>query len=67
MIASLLAKLLPKMHGTRARVETPLRALRDFAVGDADSDGPPRMPLTVRKLDRMLAVLIEAQFVSFTE
>ena len=62
-----LTKLLPKMHGTRARVETPLRALRDFAVGDANSDGPPRMPLTVRKLDRMLAVLIEAQFVSFTE
>ena len=25
------------------------------------------LPLTVRKLDRMLAVLIEAQFVSFTE
>ena len=62
-----LTKLLPKMHGTRARVEAPLRALRDFAGGEGEPDAAPRMPLTARKLDRMVAVLIEAQFVSFTE
>ena len=58
-------RVLPKMHGTRARVETP-RAPRFRSRGCADSDGPPRMPLTVRKLNRMLQFL-EAQFVSFTE
>jgi hypothetical protein len=62
----LLTKLLPKMHGTRSRVEKPLRALRQFAQGPAD-DQPPRMPLSAAKLDRMLEVLAEAQFVSFTE
>ncbi len=61
-----LTKLLPKMHGTRSRVEKPLRALREFAQGVPD-DQAPRMPLSAAKLDRMLEVLAEAQFVSFTE
>jgi hypothetical protein len=59
-------KLLPKMHGTRSRVERPLRALRQFAQGPDDAQ-EPRMPLSAGKLDRMLEVLAEAQFVSFTE
>jgi 5-methylcytosine-specific restriction protein B len=62
----LLTKLLPKMHGTRTRVEQPLRALREFAHGP-DENQAPRMPLSVAKLDRMLDVLADAQFVSFTE
>jgi len=62
-----LTKLLPKMHGTRSRVETPLRELRKFASGDGGEGAPAAMPLAARKLDRMLAVLVEAQFVSFTE
>jgi 5-methylcytosine-specific restriction protein B len=62
----LLTKLLPKMHGTRSRVEKPLRRLRDFAQGPGDAVGP-RMPLSAAKLDRMLEVLVDAQFVSFTE
>lgn len=62
----LLTKLLPKMHGTRSRVEKPLRALRQFAQGPAD-DQAPRMPLSAAKLDRMLELLADAQFVSFTE
>jgi 5-methylcytosine-specific restriction protein B len=60
----LLTKLLPKMHGTRSRVEKPLLALREFAYGP---DQPPRLPLSAAKLDRMLEVLADAQFVSFTE
>jgi MrcB-like, N-terminal domain len=62
----LLMKLLPKMHGTRSRVDQPLRALRQFARGPED-DQAPRMPLSAAKLARMLEVLAEAQFVSFTE
>jgi MoxR-like ATPase len=62
----LLTKLLPKMHGTRSRVEKPLRALRQFAHGP-EEDQAQRMPLSGAKLDRMLEVLAEAQFVSFTE
>jgi hypothetical protein len=61
-----LTKLLPKMHGTRSRVEKPLRALREFTQGEG-ADQTPRMPLSASKLDRMLDVLAEAQFVSFTE
>jgi hypothetical protein len=62
----LLTKLLPKMHGTRSRVEKPLRGLHEFAQGSGD-DPAPRMPLSAAKLDRMLEVLVDAQFVSFTE
>jgi MoxR-like ATPase len=62
----LLTKLLPKINGTRSRVEKPLRALRQFAQGPEDAQAP-MMPLTTAKLDRMLEVLADAQFVSFTE
>jgi 5-methylcytosine-specific restriction enzyme B len=61
-----LTKLLPKMHGTRSRLEKPLTDLLVFAQG---ADGPTEalLPLTASKAGRMLAVLREAQFVSFTE
>ena len=62
----MLTKLLPKVHGTRARVETELREMRSFAAEET-ADGRVRMPRSVNKLDRMIRVLIEAQFVSFTE
>ena len=55
------------MHGTCLRIEKPLQALRDFAEGDSAGGQAARMPLTASKLDRMLAVVVEAQFVSFTE
>jgi MoxR-like ATPase len=63
----LLTKLLPKMHGTRARVEQPLRDLLEFAIGDSGDLARARMPRSASKLDRMLKVLMQAQFVSFTE
>jgi 5-methylcytosine-specific restriction protein B len=61
-----LTKLLPKMHGTRSRLEKPLADLLDFAHG---AGGPTEalLPLTASKAGRMLAILREAQFVSFTE
>jgi 5-methylcytosine-specific restriction enzyme B len=61
-----LTKLLPKMHGTRSRLEKPLADLLDFAQGSGGSTEPV-LPLTASKAGRMLAVLREAQFVSFTE
>ena len=63
----MLTKLLPKVHGTRARVETELREMRSFAAEEDTRTLHARMPLSVDKLDRMIGVLIEAQFVSFTE
>jgi 5-methylcytosine-specific restriction protein B len=60
-------KLLPKVHGTRARIETELREMRSFAAEEDEETGRMRMPRSVDKLDRMIRVLIEAQFVSFTE
>jgi hypothetical protein len=63
-------KILPKVHGSRQRLEPVLRALIAFAIGDSrESDDEPevRLPITKEKLDRMLATLLDAQFVSFTE
>jgi len=63
----MLTKLLPKVHGTRARVETELTEMKSFAAEEDEQTLRQRMPLSVDKLDRMIRVLIEAQFVSFTE
>ena len=61
-----LTKLLPKMHGTRSHIERPLTNLLVFAQGANDTT-EALLPLTASKAGRMLAVLREAQFVSFTE
>ena len=63
----MLTKLLPKVHGTRARVEAELREMKSFAAEEDEQTLGQRMPLSVDKLDRMIRVLMEAQFVSFTE
>jgi 5-methylcytosine-specific restriction enzyme B len=63
-------KLLPKVHGSRQRLEPVLRSLIVFASGDASSTGSEttaRLPRAKEKLDRMLHTLLDAQFVSFTE
>jgi hypothetical protein len=63
-----LTKVLPKIHGSRQRLEPVLRSLIGVAAGDADGDSnQPRLPRSAAKLDRMLRVLLDAQFVSFTE
>jgi hypothetical protein len=61
-----LTKILPKLHGTRARLQPTLEALLAFAQGGQQADDP-LLPRSADKLERMLSVLIEAQFVSFTE
>jgi hypothetical protein len=64
-------KLLPKVHGSRQRLEPILRDLIAFATGDSGESAAAapevRLPLTREKLDRMLTILLDAQFVSFTE
>jgi MoxR-like ATPase len=63
-------KLLPKVHGSRQRLESVLRGLIAFATGDGGSTGSEairRLPRAKEKLDRMLSILLDAQFVSFTE
>jgi 5-methylcytosine-specific restriction enzyme B len=60
-------KLLPKVHGSRQRLEPVLRGLIDFAAGDADAAGGARLPIAMEKLERMRVTLLDAQFVSFTE
>lgn len=60
-----LTKVLPKVHGSRQRLEPVLTSLVAFAQGADESQ--PRLPWTLRKASRMRQVLLEAQFVSFTE
>jgi 5-methylcytosine-specific restriction protein B len=64
----MMTKLLPKVHGSRQRLETSLKVLRLWASGGVEEDGgvPPR-PRSAAKLERMLEVLLDAQFVTFTE
>jgi 5-methylcytosine-specific restriction protein B len=61
-----LTKVLPKIHGSRQRLQPVLEALIVFAEGSPEAP-EPRLPATVAKARRMLKVLQEAQFVSFTE
>jgi hypothetical protein len=68
-------KLLPRLHGSRRRLEPVLRDLMSWAGiqaarGSGEElvvDGSARLPRTAAKLDRMLASLQANQFVSFTE
>ena len=61
-----LTKVLPKVHGSRQRLQPVLEALIAFADGPPEPS-EPRLPATAEKARRMLSVLQEAQFVSFTE
>ena len=66
-------KLLPRLHGSRRRLEPVLRSLINWAGVDSaepagEAAAPPlRLPRTAAKLERMLASLEANQFVSFTE
>jgi 5-methylcytosine-specific restriction protein B len=64
--AAALTKVLPKIHGSRQRLQPVLEALIAFAEGSPDAS-EHRLPATAAKARRMLNVLLEAQFVSFTE
>ncbi len=68
-------KLLPRLHGSRRRLEPVLQKLLEWAGGSdsvPEGENPvaaagPRLPRTAAKLGRMLASLQANQFVSFTE
>jgi 5-methylcytosine-specific restriction protein B len=60
-----MTKLLPKIHGSRPRLETTILTMLVWAQGS--DPNTPRLPRTHAKLQRMHAVLKDAQFVTFTE
>jgi 5-methylcytosine-specific restriction protein B len=67
-----LQKILPRIHGPRARVEEPLKALERFCflLSDDESkplDGEPTLAMSLLKVRRMLRLVRANQFVSFTE
>jgi MoxR-like ATPase len=61
---AIMQKVLPKVHGSRRRVEPVLIALGALALGA----GPdPRLPVTHHKIGRMIESVRANQFVSFAE
>ncbi|OBF12194.1 hypothetical protein A5730_04780 [Mycobacterium sp. ACS4054] len=61
---AMMQKVLPKVHGSRRRVEPVLTALDALAMGA----GPgPRLPITHHKIGRMIESVRANQFVSFAE
>lgn len=68
----MLQKILPRIHGSRARVEEPLKSLERFCffLDDDESkplDGEPALAMSLLKVRRMLRLVRANQFVSFTE
>jgi hypothetical protein len=62
-----MTKVLPKVHGSRQRLETSLLALRVWAAGEEPDAPDRRLVHTAAKLERMIDILRDAQFVTFTE
>lgn len=61
---AMMQKVLPKVHGSRRRVEPVLKELESLAQGA----GPdPRFPVTHQKIVRMIESVRANQFVSFAE
>jgi MoxR-like ATPase len=61
---AMMQKVLPKVHGSRRRVEPVLTALDELAVGAGQA---PRLPITHHKIIRMIESIRANQFVSFAE
>ncbi|MDG4663700.1 hypothetical protein [Mycobacterium sp. 236(2023)] len=61
---AVMQKVLPKVNGSRRRVEPVLIALDALAVG---SGAVPRLPITHNKIVRMIDSIRANQFVSFAE
>lgn len=61
---AMIQKVLPKVHGSRRRIEPVLVELAALAQGS----GPqPRLPVTYHKIGRMIESIRANQFVSFAE
>jgi hypothetical protein len=80
--AAILQKLLPKLHGSRSKLEGPLKEMARLCLHDAENvdvleflkgvrnpinDLDVRFPLTLEKLSRMHRALIGHGFTSFAE
>jgi 5-methylcytosine-specific restriction protein B len=67
----ILQMILPRIHGSRPRVETVLIDLEGYCtnVGSsgADTTSNPALPFSISKVRRMLRIVRANQFVSFTE
>ena len=74
----IIQKILPKLHGTRAKLEKPLQDLLDFSCGQSlpldeqvkkarSYDPDARFPRSARKIDQMLHQLCMQGYVSFIE
>ena len=61
---AMMQKVLPKVHGSRRRVEPVLTKLDALAVGAGPA---PRLPITHHKIVRMIESVRANQFVSFAE
>ncbi len=61
---AMMQKVLPKVHGSRRRVEPVLNELAALTQGTGPT---PRLPLTHQKVARMLESVRANQFVSFSE
>ena len=61
---AMMQKVLPKVHGSRRRVEKVLNELAALTQGTGPT---PRLPLTHQKIVRMLESVRANQFVSFSE
>jgi hypothetical protein len=61
---AMMQKVLPKVHGSRRRVEPVLTALGALAQGAGMT---PRLPVTHHKIGRMIESVRANQFVSFAE
>jgi 5-methylcytosine-specific restriction protein B len=66
-----LQMILPRIHGSRPRVEPVLIALETYCTtteaGESAIPSIPRLPFSLSKVQRMLRVVRANQFVSFTE
>ena len=62
-------KILPKFHGTQARLEEPLGRMLEFAQADAGKDEAEqvRLPRTARKVSAMLRTLSVQGYADFIE
>ena len=61
---AMMQKVLPKVHGSRRRVEPVLTELGALAYGTGPT---PRLPVTHQKIGRMIESVRANQFVSFAE
>lgn len=61
-----LQKILPKFHGTQAKLEEPLNRIFDFARG-SDASEKAQFPRTARKVNSMLKSLRDQGYADFIE